>query len=170
MDNSGAWKHVIFAAVALLLIGGATVVAGCNLGDMVTSKIPSGARSYLPGESVPANPSHNQSLELFEQFRTNVLLILDQWEGNLADSEARIGLVTAFGNNVVSELTGSPLAATPIGGLAIGGLGFLWGLFTRKPGTQKELDATYDAGRQDALKDFAKGAVAAVSGKPEGSA
>lgn len=45
------------------------------------------------------------------------------------------------------------LASVPGGAIATGLLGALAGLFLKKPGTQKEIDAAYDAGRKDAVAD-----------------
>lgn len=165
MDNSKWWVNVAFAAVAVAFIAGATAISGCSLGDVVKSQIPNAARGYLPGESVPVSPSHNESTQMYETFRANVDVIDKQWRDSLERSGEVIGAITAFGNTALTQLGGSPIAMTPIGGLAIGGLGFLWGLFIRKPGTTQAIDAAYDEGHADGSQAVAKGVLAATDAK-----
>jgi hypothetical protein len=163
MNTDSKWTHVIFGLIAIAMIGGATFISGCSLGDIVKSRVPNGARGFEGGNALPQTPSHNESLEAYAQFRSSVEVIDEQWRENLAASGEVIGAITAFGNTAISQLGESPIAMTPIGGVAIGGLGMLWGLFIRKPGDGKKIDESYDDGLKAGREAVAQGVLAATA-------
>lgn len=137
-----------------LLMGGLTValtagfvfMSGCNLGDLVTVKVPSGVQHAT---NTSATVSLNESTYVFESWAHFVESNTDQFSNNIESANLVWGTLSSAVNIGMDSAQG-PLSALPGGAMVLSGLTLLTGLFLDKPGTAKrtsqEKEKSYNAG------------------------
>jgi hypothetical protein len=155
---------LVWAVIAILLIGlGLSALAGCNVGDIVKSRIPVAVQK---SEGLPSQLSHNESQVEYEKWLHDVESDSQQWRANLERSEQIAGLL---GNLTLSALdsVGPVIAGIPVGGALLPVLTGLAALFVKRPGDvstaklSQEKQDSYNAGIKRAASLAGQGVSAA---------
>ena len=124
----------ILVGLTIAAIGMA--ITGCNLGDVLRSKVPPAAQK---SEGLPKSLSLNENQVEFERYLTNVELTSSQWTDNI---ESGLALQSLLQDIAMTELSPERLAlmGIPVGGPAALLLTFGIGTFLKRPGdvSQKE--------------------------------
>jgi hypothetical protein len=137
-----------------MFVGGLTVamaacfafISGCNLGDLVTVKVPSGVQRVT---NTSATIPLNEAEYAFESWAHFVESNTSQFQNNIERSNLIWGSISSAVNIGVDSAQG-PLSALPGGAMLISGLTLLTGLLLDKPGSAKKLaqekERSYNAG------------------------
>lgn len=148
-SNKGAVVSLAGAVGVLVL---AFAMQGCNLGDMMTHRVPKEMRSYTDGEDYV---SLNESPFVLEEYMADAQRNIDQY----VDANEKSALLFDFINSAVTvgieEVGNAPIpGATVISGLLLG----FAGLMIKKPGTAgaiaKEKMESFNKGQDVALEQF----------------
>ena len=129
----------LIVVIAGLLVA-MTACAGYTLGDYIGVKTtPNVQVSTGVGETVKLS----EAPYVRQRYVDDVLVELAQFDENIRDAQLFADFAGSLLNTGLA-LTEGPLQGVPAGGAIFAALGGLAGLFIRKPGTQKEIDAAWD--------------------------
>ena len=149
------WKSIALIAVIVGLLVAVTACAGYTLDDYIQAKVPDGVQeSTGTGPTVPLSEAPFVREKFVNEFVTD----LEHFDKNVSDAQFFSDL---FGTVVDTGYEASEgfVKSLPMGEAAFALLGGLAGLFLRKPGTQKEIDAAWDeaaAKTREAILDGVK--------------
>jgi len=123
--------------IALTIIVITVSVAGCNLGDIIRTKVPPAAQK---SEMLPKTLTLNESQVEFDRYLHNVAITSDQWTESIENSLALRALLQDI---AMTELSPERLAVMgiPMGGPAALLLTFGLGTFLKRPGDVTQKDA-----------------------------
>lgn len=150
------WKTVIALVVAVGVM--ATVVAcqGYTFEDYIQVPVPediqesTGSQDTVPLSKAPF---------VREKYVNNVTTNVEEFDLSIEDAQFFTDSFRALLNMGWVQLQESgPLASIPAGGITFGILTYLAGLFQRKPGTQKEIDAAWDESARVTRESILEGA------------
>lgn len=139
------WTGIMFLAVAGIALIGMGLASGCDTGDMIKVRPPA---SVVGGDIKPVM-SLNDAIGAYEQWKAAVIIEDRQWAeklGKAAEFQSVLGSLVSDGMAYVAPALGG----LPGGALIVGALTGIGGLLLPKPGTQKRIDAAYNAGRIEA--------------------
>jgi len=149
------WKSISLMAAIVGLVVLMTACSGVTLADLVQVDVNQDVQEATQSPAkVPLSEAPFVREKYVNDFKTN-LAHLDK---EISDAQ----LFTDFIGSLINtglQLSEGPLQGVPMGGVIFAALGGLAGLFVRKPGTQKEIDAAWDeaaAKTREALLDGAK--------------
>jgi len=153
------WKSVSLIATIVGLIAAMTACSGVSLADLIEIDV---NRDVQESTQSPPQVPLSEAPFVREKFVNNFNTNLAEFDKEVADKQFFYDVVGSLINTGV-ELSEGPLQGVPLGGAIFAALGGLAGLFVRKPGTQKEIDAAWDeasAKTREALLDGVKSAKA----------
>lgn len=125
----------LFTGLAVAVALCVSVLQGCDLRTLVTLNVPPEARTLL---SIPADErmTYADADSVFSRWEAFVTRVTADLAESIDGAEQRYAMLeslTDTGLNVLSD----EVSSFPGGGLLIGALGGLGGLFLNKPGTKK---------------------------------
>lgn len=125
----------MLTALTIVLI--TVTVAGCNLGDVIRTKVPPAAQK---SESLPKTLTLNESQVEFDRYLHNVAMTSNQWTESIEQS---LSLQSLLQDIAMTELSPARLAVMgiPVGGPAALLLTFGIGTFLKRPGDVSQKDA-----------------------------
>lgn len=153
------WKSITGIAAIISLIVVFTACGGVTLADFVDVDVNEdvqAATGAKPKVSLSDAPFVRE--KYVNDFKTN----LSQLDKEISDAQLFSDFVGSVLNTGLTLAEG-PLQGVPMGGAIFAALGGLTGLFIRKPGTQKQIDAAWDEASATARDAVLEG----LKAKPE---
>lgn len=151
--NSKAW---FFLGLAVVVAGVLAMLQGCDLATLVRVKVPDPVQEAI---GVPESVSYANAEAAWNEWKLYVQINSDRLAAEINAGRERFELLQAVANTGLEALTENA-ALVPGGGVLVGVLGGLGGLFIRRPGDKKKLVEAVQKG-------FQEGVSVARTGKPE---
>lgn len=153
------WKTIAGIVGILALLAGVTACAGYTISDYIKVPVPPQVQ-----DATGSKPTEPLSRAPFvrERYVAEVSTNLAELDANIEDAQ----LFADFAGSLLNtglEVGAGPIQSLPAGGLIFAALGGLVGLFTRKPGTAKEIEQakreehekTWDAAVKETIANLA---------------
>lgn len=159
-DMKMNWKSISLVAVIVGLLVAVTACAGYTLDDYIQTKTTPDIQDTVGvGPTVPLS----EAPFVREQYVSNFVNNLEQYDKNVSDARFFGDLLGTVVNTGYDASEGF-VKSLPMGEAAFALLGGLAGLFLRKPGTQKEIDAAWDEASAKAREAVLEGVAAIKKG------
>ena len=140
------WKVAVSGVAAILILGSALVIQGCDIKKMVKFDVPKGVQGIVETENSESLSNANY---VWDQWTNWVDTNTKQLSVNIEDANNRVAVIsslTSLGFGALEE-AGSQF---PGGALLFSGLSLLTGWFLKRPGEEKrvstEKEDSYNAG------------------------
>tara|TARA_R110001592_G_scaffold103047_1_gene290367 strand:- start:981 stop:1451 length:471 start_codon:yes stop_codon:yes gene_type:complete len=153
--NPKAWFFIGFAVV---VAGFVSLLQGCDLATFVRVKVPAAVQEAI---GVPDSVSYAEAESAWNEWKLFVQINSDRMASEIEAGRERFELLQSVANTGLEAL-GENASLFPGGGLLVGVLGGVGGLFVRRPGDKKKMV-------QAVQKGFQEGVSVALTGKPESS-
>lgn len=132
--NSKAW---FFIGLAVVVAGVLAMLQGCDLATLVRVKVPEPVQEAI---GVPESVSYANAEAAWNEWKLYVQINSDRLAAEIDAGRERFELLQTVANTGLDALTENA-ALVPGGGLLVGVLGGLGGLFIRRPGDKKRAQA-----------------------------
>lgn len=151
--NIKAW---FFLGLAVVVAGVLAMLQGCDLATLVRVKVPEPVQEAI---GVPESVSYANAEAAWNEWKLYVQINSDRLAAEIDAGRERFELLQTVANTGLEALTENA-ALVPGGGVLVGVLGGLGGLFIRRPGDKKKMVEAVQKG-------FQEGVSVARTGKPE---
>ena len=151
--NSKAW---FFFGLAAVVAGCVSLLQGCDLATLVRVDVPEPVQEAI---GVPDSVSYADAESAWNEWKLFVQINSDRMAAEIEAGRERFELLQSVANTGLEALSENA-SLFPGGGLLVGVLGTVGGLFVRRPGDKKKMV-------QAVQKGFQEGVSVALTGKPE---
>ena len=151
--NSKAW---FFFGLAAVVAGCVSLLQGCDLATLVRVDVPEPVQEAI---GVPDSVSYADAESAWNEWKLFVQINSDRMAAEIEAGRERFELLQSVANTGLEALSENA-SLFPGGGLLVGDLGTVGGLFVRRPGDKKKMV-------QAVQKGFQEGVSVALTGKPE---
>jgi len=151
--NSKAW---FFLGLAAVVAGCVSLLQGCDLATLVRIDVPEPVQEAI---GVPDSVSYADAESAWNEWKLFVQINSDRMASEIEAGRERFELLQSVANTGLEALSENA-SLFPGGGLIVGVLGGVGGLFVRRPGDKKKMV-------QAVQKGFQEGVSVALTGKPE---
>lgn len=139
-------KYLIIATIVAIFAVSLPQLTGCSLADVVKTDVPIGIQRSIGSENKVSLREANYT---WAQWINHVEVNSEQFAENIDRSNQVFGLLSAFTNTGLESLDGT-IGQTPLGATLVALLAGAAGLFTKRPGTDKQIskekEDSYNAG------------------------
>ena len=156
-------RWAVVALVAAVVLGSVSLgLSGCQLGDVVQTRIPPQMRDgWSGGED---RVSLNEAMEIREHYVAESIRAVESLDRNIESSQRLLGILSSLANEGLAEAVPF-LSAIPGGALGVSALTMLAGWLLPDPRARKREDAAYDT----ALADVRKNGLAPIAPAGDGA-
>ena len=128
--NKKAW---FFIGLAVVVGGVLALLQGCDLGSLVKVDVPSPVSEAI---GLPESVSYSNAEAAWNEWKLFVQINSDRMAAEIKAGRERFELLQSVANTGLEALTENA-SLVPGGGLLVGVLGGVGGLFIRRPGDKK---------------------------------
>jgi hypothetical protein len=132
--NSKAW---FFLGLAAVVAGCVSLLQGCDLATLVRIDVPEPVQEAI---GVPGSVSYAEAESAWNEWKLFVQINSDRMASQIEAGRERFELLQSVANTGLEALSENA-SLFPGGGLLVGVLGGVGGLFIRRPGDKKKAQA-----------------------------
>tara|TARA_B100000212_G_scaffold339245_1_gene317323 strand:- start:21577 stop:22089 length:513 start_codon:yes stop_codon:yes gene_type:complete len=138
-DNKTATITIVIVLAVVMLLA---TLSGCKADDLIQIKTPPAVQKAIGVESQISLADAGYA---WNEWSNHIKLNSERFAAEIEEGRSTLILINSLTDMGLSALSG-PMQTVPGGAVIVGGVSMLAGIFVRKPGTKKQLEAAWEQG------------------------